>query len=223
MVTGILESASPSVFVSLPANDGEMARRAVEAGADGLKVHLDVTHRASGRDFGSISDEADRIRDIGTLDVPLGVVPGEDLETVRETLPELAALPVDFVDGFAHHLPPEATEIPGLSTLVAPTGQYSNDEVLTLDRLDVDGIELSLQTTSTYGDPLTAQAAARFIELADRITAPVVLPTQLALRPQDAAYLANSGVTNFLVGTVVMDATPEGVAETTSAFVEALE
>lgn len=222
MVTDILESETPAVFVSLPANDVEMARRAVDAGADGLKVHLNVTHRASGTDFGSVAEEADSIHEIGALDVPLGVVPGEDPETIRETVPELAGLPVDFVDGFAHHLPPEATEVPGLATLVAPTGEDSDDEVLRLDRLDVDGIELSLQTTASYGDPLTVDAAARYVDLADRIAKPVMLPTQLALRPTDAAYLADRGVSNFLVGTVVMDATPEGVAETTAAFVEAL-
>lgn len=218
-----LRSNAPAVLVSLPRNDPELARAAAEAGASALKVHLNVTHRASGRSFGSAEAEAEAIREIGALDVPVGVVPGEDVETIRKTLPALSDLPVDYVDAYARHLPPEAIEAPDLSAWIGPSSEYETEEILALERTGADVLEGSLIPKDDYGQAFTAEHGARYVDLADRASLPVVVPTQLALRPEDAAYLAERGVTNFLLGAIVMDATPESVADATSAFVDALE
>lgn len=223
MLLDALRSDSPAVLVSLPRNDPELARAAVDAGAAAVKVHVNVTHRASGRSFGSVEEEGEAIREIGALNVPVGVVPGEDVETIHETLPALSDLPVDYVDAYAHHLPPEAIESTDLSTWIGPTSEYNTDEILALERTGADVLEASLISKGDYGQAFTAAHAARYTDLADRASLPVVVPTQLALRPEDAAYLADRGVTNFLLGAIVMDATPESVFESTEAFVEPLE
>lgn len=223
MLLDELRADEPVVLVSLPENDPDLARAAIDAGASGVKVHLNVTHRASGRSFGTVDEEGEAIREIGLLGVPVGVVPGADVETIRETLPKLAELPVDYVDAYAHHLPPEAIESPALSTWIGPTSEYDLDEVLALEGTGADVLEGSLIAKDDYGQAFTAAHAARYVELADHASLPVVVPTQLALRPEDAAYLAGRGVTNFLLGAIVMDATPESVSEATEAFVKALE
>lgn len=223
MLLDELRADTPVVLVSLPENDPDLARAAIDAGASGVKVHLNVIHRASGRSFGSVDEEGEAIREIGALDVPVGVVPGEDVKTIRETLPMLSDLPVDYVDAYAHHLPPEVFESPNLSTWIGPTSDYDLDQVLALEGTGADVLEGSLIAKDDYGKTFTAAHAARYIALAERTSLPVIVPTQLSLRPEDASYLASRGVTNFLLGAIVMDSTPESVFESTETFVETLE
>ena len=49
----MIESNSFTVVVSLPANDLDLARAALDAGAQAIKVHCNVWHRASGHTFGT--------------------------------------------------------------------------------------------------------------------------------------------------------------------------
>ena len=58
-----LNEAPGQLFVSLPANDIKLAETALASGADGLKVHINVGHRASGNRFGTLG-YADIFKDI---------------------------------------------------------------------------------------------------------------------------------------------------------------
>ena len=53
-------SRSGVLIASLPRNDPELARAALAGGADVLKVHLNVTHNASGVRFGSLCRSEER-------------------------------------------------------------------------------------------------------------------------------------------------------------------
>lgn len=222
MVLDALKADRSAVIVSLPRNDVELAKAAVEAGADAVKVHLNAVHRASGTEYGRFNEEVDAIDAIVDLDVSVGIVPGQDVDTVRSVLPDIVDVGVDFVDAFAHHTPPEARAATGLTTWVAPNSEYSHREIRALARADVDAIELALFPEERYGNPLTIREAARYIDTAAELPCPVVLPTQLALTPDDAVSLAEQGVTNFMLGNIVLDETPEDIRETTEEFVNAL-
>src|SRR3989304_4413597 len=74
---------------TLPRNDAALAKAAASAGADLLKVHLNVHHRASGTRFGSLEDEEDRLDAILKVGVPTGLVPGEEIMVTREEIPRL--------------------------------------------------------------------------------------------------------------------------------------
>lgn len=218
-----LTKPSPSVFVSLAENDLELAQAAVDAGADGLKIHLNVSHRASGNSFGNLDEEGEAIRSIGELDVPLGVVPGQDMATVRETIPKLADYPVDFFDSYVHHCPPEIQSLTDRAVWTAPSDQYGRSEILALDDVEVDVVEFSIQPKSRYGESMTMRDLAQYVDLANALDTPSVIPSQLAVTPTDAVMLAERGVTNFLLGTVVTDNTPDTVHDTVKSFVRALE
>lgn len=223
MILSALEAETPSVVVSLPSNSVEHARAAVDAGATAVKVHLNSVHRASGTKFGTLNEERGAIEEILALDIPVGVVPGQDVETVRSLLPDLADLGIDFVDAFAHHMPPETRRKTGLTTWAAPTSDYDREELPALARMDVDALELALFSKNRYGEPLSTREAAQYVDVAHEVSCPVVVPTQLTLKPADAVFLAERGVTNFLLGSIVLDESPESVHEVTRAFVDALD
>lgn len=218
-----LESQRPTVIVSLPANDIKYAKAAIEAGADAVKVHLNATHRATGVEFGTLEEERKQIEAIADLDVPVGIVPGQNVGTIRMLLPELETLGINFIDAFAHHLPPETKSVTGLQTWTAPTSEYSQSEINSLGGTDVDAVELSLFPKDSYGTPLSNRAFARYLTAADEITCPTILPTQLDLTPQDAQLLACNGLTNFLLGSIVIGDTVDSIRKSTASFVDALK
>lgn len=219
----LLADSSPTVFVSLAENDPDLAQAAIEGGAAGLKVHLNVAHRASGNEFGDVDSEASVLREIGELDVPLGVVPGQDLSSVRETVPKLDEFPIDFVDAYAHHHPPEIRTLTDRAIWTASAADYDYEEILALDQRELDALELSIQPKSNYGESASMRDISRYIALVEAIDTPVVIPSQLALTPSDAVTLAESGVTNFLLGAVVTDDTPDTVRDTVDSFVTVLD
>src|SRR5699024_489622 len=98
----IIKSDEPTVLVSLPENDIDLAEAAVAAGAQVLKVHINANHQASGTAFGPLEEERDTIEGICDLGVPVGIVPGQDLETIYDALPLLDELPIDFVNAHSH-------------------------------------------------------------------------------------------------------------------------
>lgn len=102
-----LELSGLSLIISLPANDVRLAKAALEEGADALKVHFNVGHRASGTHFGALDSYEDIFSEIrSTFDGPLGVVPSGSLEGVaEEEIRRLAPLGFDFYSIYAHHLP----------------------------------------------------------------------------------------------------------------------
>lgn len=70
----LLERKPLSLVVSLPENDIALARAAMEEGADALKVHYNVGHRASGNHFGPLDMYAEVFRAIRSeFGGPLGL------------------------------------------------------------------------------------------------------------------------------------------------------
>ena len=62
----LFEKNRPVLIMSLPDNDPALCRAAFEEGADVVKVHINVEHRASGTHFGRLAQEA-----VGARDTPL--------------------------------------------------------------------------------------------------------------------------------------------------------
>ena len=52
----LIETNKFTLVVSLPSNNLEMAKAALEGGAQAVKVHCNVWHRASGHTFGTYAE-----------------------------------------------------------------------------------------------------------------------------------------------------------------------
>ena len=52
------------LVVSLPSNNLELAKAALEGGADAVKVHCNVWHRASGHTFGTYEENKAFLKDL---------------------------------------------------------------------------------------------------------------------------------------------------------------
>jgi hypothetical protein len=205
-----------------------MARAALDAGADGLKVHIGLEHFASGLSTGSLDDEEDALREICSLGAPVGIVPGvgEGLAT-REEMVRLAEIGIDFFDLYATDMPAwmlRMADCP-LSVMVAfsatcrPWGLV--EHVAETSRPAM--IEASVATHESYGEPLTAADISEYAEIAARADQPLIVPTQKAVQPDEVAVLRDAGVAALLIGAIVTGAEADSIAEATGRFRAAID
>lgn len=217
-----------SLLVSLPRNDPEMAQAALDAGADGLKVHIGLEHFASGLSTGSLDQEEAALREICSLGAPVGIVPGvgEGLAT-REEMLRLSEIGIDFFDLYATDMPAWMLRMEDcpLSVMVAfsatcrPWGLV--EDVARPSRPVM--IEASIAVHESYGTPLTAADVSDYAEIAARAGQPVIVPTQKAIRPDEVAVLKDTGVAGILIGAIVTGAETATITEATARFREALD
>lgn len=216
--------AALSLLVSLPRNDVALARAAVEAGADALKVHMNVGHRASGTEFGPFESHREVFEAILELGVPVGLVVGGegriDLDEVRAA----RAAGFAFFDSYLHHAPSwYVAEAPERGAMVALAHGAPLDRAAALAPLGLAAVEASLAAPEDYGTPLHLERVADIARLRAQTTLPLVVPSQHALTPADVGPLRAVGADALLIGAVVTGTDEAGVGAATAAFRAAVD
>lgn len=198
------------VLASLPGNSVELALAAWRGGADGLKVHLNVAHRASGIVFSGWSEEKDRIAAIqDAVPLPVGIMAGADPEKVRADLPHLVGRGFAFIDAYAHDLPAEVIVDPPAPLMVALDHRAGQQEAATYSAMPhVAWLEASIIDPAEYGKPLTVADLGRYQRIVQSSRRPVIVPAQKRLVRQDLHALAEVGVAGVLLGAVVFGDEP---------------
>ena len=117
----ILNQKKPALIMSLPGNNVELARVAVEAGADVIKVHMNVQHRASGLHFGTFEEEKETLAQIREIagDRPCGIVAGNSIEDVERDCFSAAELGYSFVSLYATATPLSVLAYPHMKKMIA--------------------------------------------------------------------------------------------------------
>lgn len=227
-LTARLHSPAPVLCISLIDNDPELAKAAEEAGADGIKLHMNLSHGPSGRTLGGIDRELDRIRAVvQAVTVPVGIVPRGRAGTTVHEVERLRDAGLEFVDLYGKFMSPAVAAVPGIDTWVAPTPDYTTEMLrLLAARSDVDVIEASFFPVDPFGSPLAIDDLIR-LELGLRALEPsgkpLVLPTDRRLETSDLPALLEIGVKNFLLGFAVTGDTPTTVVAATERFREELD
>ncbi|HEY3396046.1 MAG TPA: hypothetical protein VGM19_00155 [Armatimonadota bacterium] len=215
----------PALLVSLPRNELVLAEAALEGGADGLKVHLNVVHHASGTYFGPWAEEGETIRRILALGAPVGMVPGTAAQMITPAeAAEIEAAGVDFVDAYLQDMP---AWLPAQLTRTAVMGALSWTDGPEWSLGSLAGrcalLEASVVRPEEYGSPLAEADLAAYREIhARHPELPAIVPSQRALRPAQVESILATGMRGILIGAIVTGKTAEGIRETTARFAEAL-
>lgn len=212
--------------MSLPRNDIEFARAALDGGADAIKVHIAVDHFASGTRFGSWEEEMERIAEIVALagERPVGLVPGGSAETVPDRLQRIAELGISFLSVYARHCP--ARWLDGTAPVaigVAPDDTFDRALISHLPRTGISMLEASVIPRERYGTPLTAADLSIYHLIRYLVSLPIVLPSQLKWTPDDVPALAATGANALMIGAIVTGDTVGSVAEATKVFRRAID
>lgn len=209
------------LIVSLPRNDPALARAAIDGGADLLKVHVNVHHRASGTDFGALAEEMPHLQTILDLGTPTGLVPGEEEMVSQEEVPLLARFA--FLDAYLTHLPLYLYAA-GVPIVPAIPHDYPPEGLPFLRRLPGEWAEAALVAPDGYGRPPTAGdliALERAGALSGRR---LIVPTQRRIHPDDLPrYFELSSVWAVMIGAIVTGVGAAGIEKTTAAFRQGLD
>jgi L-alanine-DL-glutamate epimerase-like enolase superfamily enzyme len=209
----------PGLIVSLPVNSPALARAAAEAGADALKVHINVRHEASGTAFGSLAEERDSLTRILAVGLPTGIVPG-----AAGALPspadmhELEAMGVDFFDLYDHDMPLWLARWQGMTRAVAISQATPLEAAADLAALGFEMVEAAIIPCQGYGQPLSVAdlAAYRRVRRATRL--PIIVPTQRAIQPDDLPALLAIGMDAIMIGAIVTGQEPGSLGRATERF-----
>lgn len=217
-----------SLLVSLPSNNLELAKAALEGGADAIKVHCNVWHRASGHTFGTYEDNKEFIRQLIELcgDVPVGLMPGtSEAFITEEDRKELEEMGLSFVSAYSHHLPCFMMDSQVLTNAVAIDLTYSNSTLDAVRDSDIEVLEASIVPGENYGQELYYSDILRYADIAAKSGKLCVVPTQKKIKPSEVKYLYRAGCKALMIGAVVLgqEPTPEELRTITRAFREAID
>jgi hypothetical protein len=224
----LMQEQKFTLVVSLPSNDLELAKAALEGGADAVKVHCNVWHRASGHTFGTYEENKDFLKDLIALcgDVPVGLVPGTSEAFITEAeLGELEEMGLDFISAYSRNLPMFAMDSKVITNAVAIGSDYTE---LTLDAVrdsDIEILECSVVPGEAYGTDLSCADVLGYAGIVKRTGKPCMIPTQKKIRPEDVKYLHRAGCKALMIGAIVLgqDPTPEKLREITAAYRTAVD
>jgi hypothetical protein len=227
-LTEQLRRDEPTLCVSLLDNDTALAQAVEDAGADAIKLHINLAHAATGITLGDLDREADRLAAVvAAVSVPVGIVPRGRPGTTRAEAERLRDMGFDFIDLYGKHTSPEVLAVDGIDHWVAPTPDYTVDMLRVLaQRPDVDVVESCFFPVDSFGSPLCLDDLVRLAVGLEAIAPsgkPVVIPTDRRLEPHDVPALAEVGIRNFLIGYAVTGRDPAGVAAATARFRVALD
>ena len=217
-----------SLVVSLPSNDLELAKAALDGGAHAVKVHCNVWHRASGHTFGTYGENKDFLRELIAVcgEVPVGLVPGTSEAFITEAeLRELEEMGLSFISAYSHHLPSFALDSRKITNAVAIGPDYTESVLEAIRDSDLPVLECSVIPGEGYGMALTCADILRYSSIVKRTGKPCIIPTQKKIRPEDVKYLYRAGCKALMIGAVVLgqNPDPDTVREITAAFRAAVD
>jgi hypothetical protein len=221
-----LQNNDWTLLVSLPRNDEALARAALRGGAQGLKVHINVEHFASGTKFGSFEEEAENLEKIVAVareySASVGVVPGGTPFATPAEFAKLAALGVDYFDAYPAEAPAWTLSQTDLDIMLAAWHGATSDELMALEELGMTLCEASIMHHDAYGQPLSTLDLAHYHDLAQTIAAPFIVPSQKKLLPSDQALLQRVGARGVLIGAIVTGRDATTIEAATRSFKDAM-
>lgn len=215
-----------ALIASLPRNDPELARAALEHGADAVKVHVGLHHHASDTHFGTLDQERPAIEQVFGIwkGRPCGLVPGSGPDIDRKTLDALPGLGARFLSLYLRHAVPGTLPTSNLvERMLALSWEDDLGISQDLQRLDIQALELSIMHPDTYGEPFTYHDLARCAAVRRQVDLPLVVPTQHRITLQSVRSLARAGIQAIMIGSVVAGSTPQSWAEATRRFRQAVD
>ena len=208
------------VLVSLARHDIDLAKAAVDAGAFGLKFHLNAYHRASGTTFGSFSEERPFIEALAKLGRPMLVMSGQETQPTVAELTALADYGVEGWNIYLKHVQPHLYEAP-LTPILALDSESGEADFDAIRAIPGAMVEASIGRFAEYGQPLNDADLARFAEIVRLSDRPVIAPSQKRFTAADMPGLKAAGIGAVLVGVVVTGSEPATLRAALEPIVDA--
>ncbi|WP_010275768.1 beta/alpha barrel domain-containing protein [Paenibacillus senegalensis] len=214
-----------SLIVSLPNNKIEFVRAAQEAGADGIKFHIQVDHRASGNKFRSLNDYKEVFKQARQeFKGAMGLVLGDKIKDVDAVdLNEVKELGFDYYSLYAGHISSSLINQELIEKTFAIGDSFSIEHLGDCSAFGVEALEVSTVPKDDYGKPLNFSDLLLYRAYADRTSVPVIIPSQKKLVAGDVRTIHQAGAKAIMLGAVVTQENPEALYQAVSDFRRAID
>jgi hypothetical protein len=209
--------------VSLPENALKYAVGAEKAGADAIKLHMNVKHRVTGKVHLSWNETKDAIKEIiSVVKIPVGIVPGAEIMASDEDIREMIEAGISFVDAYAEYLPLRVARLP-VCKMIALNHTSSDSIIPFLPEAGADCLELSIVHPEHYGQPLSVEDYTLYKSYLRQTTLPAFIPTQKAMTPDDCRFLVKNGFKGIIIGAIVTGLDTDNFEETIRKYRSAVQ
>lgn len=216
----MLKAARLTLIVSLPRNDPELAVCAWENGADAVKVHVNVCHRASKTSFKSLKEEYENLKQIlSDAKGPVGIVLGGDTESADKDFEASLDMGFNFISLYIHHTPVKMLASKHPVKMLAADYTYTTEEIGVLSSI-AQVLEASIIRPEEYGTLLNARDILHYKRLIIQADMPVVVPTQKRVWVDDLALLNDTGINGIMIGAIVTGTENETISRAITNFKE---
>lgn len=214
-----------TLIVSLPNNKMELVRAAQEAGADGIKFHIQVDHRASGNKFLSLNDYKELFKQARQeFKGAMGLVLGDKIEEVSAVdLNEVKELGFDYYSLYAGHIASSLINQDLIEKTFAIGDSFSIDHLGDCSAFGFEALEVSTVSKEDYGKPLDLSDLLLYRAYADRTSVPIIIPSQKKLVVEDVRTIHQAGAKAIMLGAVVTQDSPESLYQAVSDFRKAID
>lgn len=221
----LLKANTLGLIVSLPKNSPEMAQAAIDGGADALKVHINLKHKAAKINFGTLKDERENIEKILSVakNIPVGIVPGHKKVANQEEMEILEDMGINFFDVYYEDLKEYMLNLKKMKKVVAITPDYTVDQVIKISRLNIDAIEAAIISSGGYGESLIVGDLQNYITIVLSTNLPVIIPTQRKIQVSEVPIVWDTGVKSLMIGAIVTGKTPKSILKATQEYRNAID
>jgi hypothetical protein len=213
------------LIVSLPWDSYDLAKKVWEAGADAIKVHINVYHGASQHQFGSLEDNrAEFEKILKESPVPVGIVPGQNTMVCEQQIDNVVAMGFDFISLYCHHMPASLVARHDISKFFSVDPSYSLEEIKMIAQSPLsDMLEMGFTTNESPENRLNARDIQWYREICSVAKCPTILPTQHMVYPSDVKLLHEIGVSAIMIGAIVTTNDVDKIVEKTKEFRKAID
>ncbi len=214
----MLKAERLTLIMSLPRNDPGLAICAWENGADAVKVHVNVSHRASKTLFKSLEEEYESLKQIlSDAKGPVGIVLGGDVEGADKDFEASLDMGFDFISLYIQHTPLKILASDRPIKMLAADYTYTMDEIGAFSSM-AQVLEASIIRPEEYGMPLNARDILHYKQLTVKAAMPVVVSTQKKVSLDEIALLKDIGIKGIMIGAIVTGTEKETVSKTIANF-----
>ncbi len=199
----LLETGRRLLIVSLPENSIDYAKAAMDAGADAVKLHVNVTHRATQTEHASWATLRDKVKQIySELGCCMGMVPGTTTMANEHEINEMIDCGISLFDAYADFAPLYLLKARA-TVMIALNHTSSLNMAKELAAIGADCVEVSIVSPEHYREPLTVTDLIHYRQILGETTLPAFVPTEKHILPDEIAPLFDLGFRGLIIGPVV--------------------
>ncbi|NQT30136.1 MAG: hypothetical protein HQ596_06165 [Candidatus Saganbacteria bacterium] len=214
----MLKQNKMTLIVTLPQNSLELALAAKEGGADALMVNI------AKEQIEGFEQEKKKLKAIiAQTKLPVGVSAGWEKLLDYGEVDQIIKLGFDFMSMGLEHLSPALLGKKKISKFLSLNSRYSLDDIVEISKGKFDALEAAVIPTASWGKDLVVYDLQNYISIVISAGLPVIIPTQLSIRPSETAIICDIGAKGLLLTPVVTGTSVKHIKQNTQEFRVAID